>query len=309
MRLAMQAVALATALALSPAAVAQSTPQWLTELPRADQHNYRATATAATLPQARQAALAAITAQVASRVSSESLTQQHKQHTSQTGTQTASSFELTIAGQSVPLQLNDVQASQQYRHANGDVSVLVEVSKQQIIDFLQNQLQQQQTLKFPQQADAAEQLLWLLRYKQPLQMANAYALAYQQLSGNHLTTDFAQQLATLKQAEQQLGLRIVASRDLDALSGQIAKHSPASTTPTLWLQLTQQQQQRQQGGRYQQRRQLLAAVTEPQSPFKTFHQKTIEVIGQGASAAEAAEHAQQLLEQQVSRPLSEWLFD
>jgi hypothetical protein len=279
----------------------------VSELPQSDSQRYRAVATAETQAQAMQAALAAIAAQVAVSIRSESLSVYDKQSTEQSA-QSQNRFTLNVAGQSVPLQFNDISAEQSYRHADGSVSVKVAVSKQAISQFLKNQLAQYRSLRFPTDASESQQLLWILRYKEPLKTANAYALALEQIESTQSTSPFKHQLALLTEAEQSLGLRIVASRSLNTLVGVIQRYTPAHSEPNLWLQLEQKSQQRSQGRLYLHRQQLIASVTEPNSPFRQLHQQVIEVIGEGATPEAAVTDAQTQLKSKVEQPVSNWLF-
>tara|TARA_B100000700_G_scaffold176536_1_gene195171 strand:+ start:2522 stop:3460 length:939 start_codon:yes stop_codon:yes gene_type:complete len=301
-------LAVVSLLAFSTPLHAQDQPQWVTELPSSDRDTYRAVATAETHAQATRTALAAIAEQVAVSVRSESLSVYDKQ-TSAQGTDTQSQFSLTVAGQSVPLQFSNIAPEQSYRHADGTVSVKVAVKKAAVHDFLKNQIDQYSELRFPTQADSQQQLLWLLRYKQPLQTANAYALALAQLDPSQTDNPFNQQLVELTRVEQSLGLRVIASRDLNVIAGVIQRNTPSQSQPDLWLQLEQQTQQRQSNTGYLHRQQLIASVTEPQSPFRQLHQQIIEVIGTGATPEDAATDAQNQLKAMVAQPVSNWLFD
>ena len=307
MRFSASALAVVSLLALNPSLHAQEQPPWVNELPHADNQNYLAVATAETQAQAMQAALAAIAEQVAVSIRSESLSLYAKQTTEQS-TQTQTRFTLNVAGQSVPIQFNDISPEQSYRHADGSISVKVAVSKQAVSKFLQNQIAQYRSLRFPSHANASQQLLWSLRYKEPLKTANAYALALEQIDPTQSTNPFKNQLSLLTQAEQSLGLRIVASRNLNALVGVIQRHTPTHSEPNLWLQLEQKSQQRAQGSLYLHRQQLIASVTEPRSPFRQLHQQVIEVIGEGTTPDAAAADAQNQLKLKVEQPVSNWLF-
>ncbi|MEC9319425.1 MAG: hypothetical protein VYD08_06025, partial [Pseudomonadota bacterium] len=139
--------------------------------------------------------------------------------------------------------------------------------------------------------------------------ANAYALALEQIDQTQSNNPFKNQLSLLTQAEQSLGLRIVASRNLNALVGVIQRHTPTHSEPNLWLQLEQKSQQRAQGSLYLHRQQLIASVTEPRSPFRQLHQQVIEVIGEGTTPDAAAADAQNQLKLKVEQPVSSWLFD
>ena len=313
MRFAYWAVAFVTAFALMPFALAQNqpptAPDWLLQLPKTDAQRYRALATGADVQQARTLALADIAGQVAVTISSASRSHLQKQRSGVADAQTQNHFQLSVDGQNVPLQFSNVDTEKQYLHGNGEVTVLLSVDKQDIANYLKNQLHRYQGLQFPAQQNAQQQLLWLLRYKQPLQRANAYALAYQQLTQTKADEHAKQQLAAVTAAEQSLGLRIVGSRDLDDISAAIARQAPAHSQPSLWLQLQQTHQQRKQGTRYQHRTQLLAAVTEPSSPFRELHRQQLQVVGEGPTAAAAAHDAHNKLTEKVTQPLSQWLFD
>ncbi len=253
---------------------------------------------------ARRNALADISQQIATRVASTTVSKHTK-----SADDTRSTFEMTVTGASVAIQFDDVTVDASFRDPlTQQVSVLVNVSKASVARYILQRLQYYEALDFPEAGADGEKLLWLLRYKHALEQANAYALAYHNLTGTTPAYTFKTQLSQLLEAEQSLGVRVVAGHDMADVSDLIQRQLPASTEPDLWLQLDWKKQHRTTNANVQQRISLTARLTEPQSPYKSLHGTTIAVVGEGDSLAAAAHNANQKLNHQLTQPIASWLF-
>ncbi|MCU7555384.1 LPP20 family lipoprotein [Alteromonas sp. ASW11-19] len=282
----------------------QQAPGWVHQPPISSDSTFAGVGTGMTAAIARRNALADITQQISTRVSSTTVSSQSK-----AAGDINSTFEMTVTGASVAIQFNDISVEDTYLHsATQQVSVLVHVSKASVIRHILQRLNYYASLQFPETGSESEKLLWLLRYKHELEQANAYALAYQNLTGAASAYTFKTQLAKLLQAEQTLGVRVVAGRDMSDVSALIRRQLPASGEPDLWLQLAWKKQHRSNANNVQQRISLTAQLTESQSPYRQLHSATIGVIGEGDSLATAALNATQKLNQQLTQPIAHWLF-
>jgi len=305
MRTAGLAAALFTVALLCSGGASAQPPSWLAQPPVATTDDYFAVATGESIVRARQSALAEVAQQVA--VNLQSRTTQRLQKASG---ESNNQFVLQVNGQSLPLQFSNAEVIRQYQHQNSPkVSVLVKVPKQQVRNFLIDQLRLANQLQFPETSQPPEQLLWVLRYKGTLKQAAAYKLALQQLDTDvSAFSRINSQLENLLAAEQNLGVRVIASRELQPLANSIAQQLPNAAQADLWLQLEQQTQHRNTGNSFQQRRQLSVSLTSPKSPFREYHGMTLEVIGKGRTSQQAAQNAEQQLIVKLNRPFSDWLF-
>ncbi|WP_157803486.1 LPP20 family lipoprotein [Idiomarina sp. X4] len=257
--------------------------------------------------EAKRAAIAEIIAQVSQSVSAESVSVFEK-----TPAETSQYFKQSVISSTLSIDVNKVTVTKQFvDKASGVNYVQATLSKDEVVRFLQDELTSLATLNFPAQSSAVDKVLWALKYRE----ANNYGLRLERaLTGLDAANDtlknkFRDNLSKVAEVWQRYGVRVIADSSLQHLAGTIDKQLPSATKTVLWLQLKPSHKTRQYQGAYQHKLDLSAELTQPQSPFRVFRQEHISVVGTGASANMARNHALEQLRSILDTPIQNWLFE
>lgn len=292
--------------ALSYSVLAQEPPDWIYNTSTSSVQ-LEAVGSGSSLRAAKSAAVAEIIAQVSQSVSVKSLSVLEKRQD-----QTSQRFKQSMSTQTLAIDINDVAVGKQFfDKSSGTLYVKARIKKVELIRFLEDELTPLNELTFPEYSSSANQVLWSLKYK----ASNEYGLrverALNALGAGKPNSKkrLLDNLSAVANVWQNYGVRVIADSSLQSLSGVITQHIPTATEATLWLQLKPSFKIRQQHNTYQQKLDLSIELTQPRSPFKTYRQKNISVIGSGESESQAKENALQQVHTILDTPIQNWFFE
>lgn len=291
---------------LSLSSLAQELPDWVFNAP-ATSHQLTAVGSGLSVREAKRTAIAEIIAQVSQAVSSQSVSVVEKQ-----ASQSTLSFKQSVSSQTLSIDINDATIDKEFiDETSGTVYVQVSVSKKQLVRFLEDELTPFRELLFPQNSSSVDKVLWSLKYKQ----SNEYglrierALAALGASKPSSKKRLLDNLGSIAEVWQRYGVRVIADSSLQSVTNAINQHIPSATETVLWLQLKPSHKTRQQQNLFQHKLDLSVELTQPRSPFQTYQQKYISVVGNGQSASEASQDARQQLRTILDTPIQSWLFE
>lgn len=291
---------------LSLSAAAQELPDWVF---KSENTNKQLTAvgSGASIAQAKRIAIAEIIAQVSQSVSAESVSVAEKKLK-----KAGQYFKQSVLSKTLSIDVNEVTVNKQFvDEASGVIYVQANINKQQLTRFLEDELTPLATLKFPVNSSTIDKVLWALKYRE----TNEYglrlerALASLGVANKTLRVRFRDNLSDVAKVWQRYGVRIIADRTLQSLTGTINQQLPSATKTVLWLQFKPSYKTRQKEGTHQHKLNLVVELTQPHSPFKVFYQKHISVVGTGMSPEQAKNQAVEQLHSILDTPIQNWFFE